>query len=248
MRHNRSNISYEFRSGLTPLCKNLLIIYATIYVLELVVKHWMNIPLVSYLMLWPVRLPDFHLWQIFTHPFIHDPSSPIAFLIDCVVLYFFVGPVESVIGTRRFLTLFYLAAFGGALCGMVFSGVSGFNAPFSGMMPSLLAVIVVFGFLNPEATILLMFVLPLKAKYLSYGTIVVTALMFLAKASPNGAFHLGGILCGYIYFKGPRNIINFNLLYLKYLEWKLKRKRSRFHVVDGFKDEKDKDNDKPTYH
>ncbi len=55
MRYNRSNISYEFRSGLTPLCKNLLIIYATIYVLELVVNNWMNIPLVSYLMLWAME-------------------------------------------------------------------------------------------------------------------------------------------------------------------------------------------------
>jgi hypothetical protein len=38
------------------------------------------------------------------------------------------------------------------------------------MMPSLLSLIVIFGLLSPEATILLMFILPIKAKYLSYGT------------------------------------------------------------------------------
>jgi len=35
------------------------------------------------------------------------------------------------------------------------------------------------------------------------------------------------------------------LIYLKYREWRLKRKRSRFKVIDG---DKYKDNDKPTYH
>ena len=60
-----------------------------------------------------------------------------------------------------------------------------------------------------------------------------------------GQFHLGGILLGYIYFKGPRTIFDPNLIYTKYLEWQLKRKRSRFKVLDG---NKKKDDDKPTYH
>ena len=34
-------------------------------------------------------------------------------------------------------------------------------------------------------------------------------------------------------------------VYTKYLEWQLKRKRSRFKVLDG---NKKKDDDKPTYH
>jgi hypothetical protein len=70
-------------------------------------------------------------------------------------------------------------------------------------------------------------------------------LTFLAKANPHGAFHFGGIIFGYIYFKGPRNIFDPNLIYTKYLEWQLKRKRSRFKVLDG---NKKKDDDKPTYH
>ncbi|HHC25004.1 MAG TPA: hypothetical protein ENK58_06270, partial [Desulfobacterales bacterium] len=83
----RTRISHGFGSGLSPLGKKLLIIYGTIYVLELLSEHWFGIPLVSMLMLWPLSLPDFHFWQIFTHPFIHDPLSPVAFLINCLVFY-----------------------------------------------------------------------------------------------------------------------------------------------------------------
>jgi len=112
------------------------------------------------------------------------------------------------------------------------------------MMPSILAMVVVFGLLNPEATILLMFILPVKAKYLSYGTILITTLTFLAKANPHGAYHLGGILFGYCYFKGPW-FLNPNTIYLMYLQWKLKKAKSKFKVIDG---ESNKDNDKPTLH
>jgi len=239
-------MSYQFGSRLTLLGKRLLLLYGIIYVLELLFEHWFKIPLVSLLFLYPFSNPDFHMWQIFSHPFIHDPRSPLSFLISLIVFYFFIAPVENYFGPKRFIIFFYTSALGGFLCGFALSGVGGFNAPFSGMMPSLLSLIVTFGFLNPEATILLMFVLPIKAKYLSYGTIIVSSLTFLAKANPYGAYHLGGILFGYLYFKGFGNLLNTNVLYLKYLEWQLKKRRSRFTVIDGYKGKGDKD--KPTYH
>jgi len=239
-------MSYGFGSGLTPLGKKLVIIYGSIYVAELIFEHWLNIPIVSFLMLRPFDDGNFHFWQILTHPFIHDPAAPLSFLIDCLILYFFIGPVEAVLGSKRFLMLFYFSALGGALCGLIMGGVSGFYAPFSGMMPSLLSIIVIFGLLNPDGTILLMFVLPLKAKYLSYGTVLITVLTFLAKANPYGAYHLGGMLFGYICFKGPGNVFDPDALYLRYLQWQFRRRKSRFSVIDGGKDKDDKD--KPTYH
>ncbi len=246
MRPNRTEMSYGFGSRLTTLGKRLLLIYGIIYVAELLLEHWFRIPVVSVIQLYPLRHSHFHFWQLFTHPFIHDPQNPISFLLSCLVFYFFAGSVESAFGPRRFLILFYTSALGGALCGLAFSSVPGFNAPFLGMLPSLLSLIVIFGLLNPEATILLMFILPVKAKYLSSGTIIITFLTFLAKANPHGAYHLGGILFGYLYFRGLGRFLK--LLYLKYLEWELKKKRSRFKVVDGYKDKEDKDENKPTYH
>ena len=245
MNPQQYKLSYGFSSGITRWGKNLLVLYCTIYVVELLCEHWLEIPLVGHLKLFPFADPGFRFWQILSHPFIHDPNSPVAFLLNCLVFYFFAASVENALSTRRFLVLFFVSAAGGALCGLLFSTVSGFSAPFMGMMPSLLSLVVVFGLMNPEATILLMFILPIKAKYLSYGTILITFLTFLAKANPYGAYHLGGILFGLIYFKGPRNVFDPNLIYLKYLQWQFKRKKDRFKVIDG---DRKKDNDKPTFH
>lgn len=246
MNTQRMRPSLSFGTNLTGLGKKLLVVYVTIYIMELLSEHWFNIPVVSFLQLYPFKLESFHFWQIMTHPFIHNPYSPLIFAIGCVVFYFFAAPVETAFGGKRFLTLFYGSALGGALLGLGFSSISGLSAPFSGMMPSLLSLVVVFGLLNPEATILLMFVLPIKAKYLSYGTIGITLLTFLAKANPHGAYHLGGILFGYIYLRGPRTLFDPGMIRLKYLEWQLKRKRARFHLLDG--DQKKDDDNTPTYH
>jgi len=242
---NRMRSSFGFGTRLTKLGKRLLILYAAVYIAELLLEHWLHIPATAWLQLYPPAGEGFHLWQIVTHPFIHNPQAPLGFLINCLVLYFFAAPVEFALGSGRFLALFYLSALGAALAGMALSGVAGFNAPFMGMLPSLLALIVVFGLLNPEATILLMFILPVKAKYISYGTAGIALLTFLAKANPHGAYHLGGIFCGWAYFKAPGTRLDPRLLYLKYLQWRLDRRKSRFTVIDG---EKGKDDDKPTYH
>jgi membrane associated rhomboid family serine protease len=246
MRFGNANVSHGFGSSLTRTGKKLLLIYGAIYVLELFLEHWLHKPVVSLLQLYPLASPNFQVWQLITHPLIHDPSSPITFLISCIVFYFFSGPVENAFGTKRFLALFYLSAMAGALCGLCFSVVGGFNSPFLGMMPSLLSMIVVFGLLNPDATILLMFVLPIKAKYLSYGTLIVTALTFLAKANPHGAYHLGGILFGYLYLKGIGNLLDLKMIYLKLRVWHLKKQRPDLRIVgehDGEGGER-----KPTYH
>jgi membrane associated rhomboid family serine protease len=233
-----------FGVSLTQTGKTMLIGYVVIYILELVFEHWLAVPLYGWLALGPLNSGLFHVWQLVTHPFIHNPGAPFGFLINCLIFYFFAGTVESALGTRRFIKLYCTAALGGMVIGLLFSALSAFSTPFSGMMPSLLSLIVVFGLLQPEATILLMFVLPVKAKFISYGTIAVTALTFLAKANPHGAYHLGGILLAYLYFRPPGHLLNPNWWRWKYYERTQQKRRSRFTVIDG----KNDDDDTPTIH
>jgi len=247
MRPDSARVTIQFGSGLTRIGKIMLLIYGIIYVLELLFEHWFHVPVVHSLVLFPLGHPLFRVWQLVTHPFLHDPGTPLSFLITCVVFYFFAAPVERALGSRGFLFLFYVSALGAVILGVPFNALAGFKAPFSGMLPSLLSLIVIFGLLNPEATILLMFVLPIKAKYMSYGTVIITLLTFLAKVNPHGAFHLGGILLGYLVFRGPGDLPNPKHLYDRYLLWRIRRKRGRFTVIDGSKG-RDKESDGPTIH
>jgi len=133
---NRMRSSFGFGSRLTRVGKRLLIVYTAIYVAELLLEHWLHIPVVAFLQIYPPAADSFHIWQIVTHPFIHNPQAPLGFLINGLVLYFFAAPVEFALGTGRFLVLFYLSALGAALAGMALSGVPGFQAPFMGMLPA----------------------------------------------------------------------------------------------------------------
>ena len=241
--YNRK-IVFGMGNQLSPLSKKMLILYTCVYVVELFSEHWLHIPIVSFL--WFDPFGHFGAWQIFSHPFIHDPKSPIAFLIDLLVLYFFLNPVERAIGSKRFLILFYISAIGGVIVGFLLSWLAGFTMPFMGMTPSLLSIIVVFGLLNPEATVLFMFVLPIKAKYISYGTVVVTLLTYIAKANTSGGYHLGGMLFGYLYLNYLKWGSLTGWIMMRYSEWSIRRKRTRFRVIDG---EKNKNgNDRPTIH
>ncbi|MBC2745062.1 MAG: rhomboid family intramembrane serine protease [Desulfosarcina sp.] len=234
-----------FGSSLTPVGKIMLIVYATVYVLELIGEQWLGIPIYQWLALSPLKSGYFHIWQGVTHPIIHDPGAPIGFLINCLVFYFFAGTIESALGTRAFLRLYIITALGGAAAGLIFSGLTSFSVPCAGMMPSLLALIVVFGLLQPEATIMLMFVLPIKAKYISYGTTIVTALTFLAQTNVHGAYHLGGIGLAWLYFRAPTRWLDANWWRWKHVEYSQKKRRSKFTVING----KNKDgDDKPTIH
>ena len=76
---------------------------------------------------------------------------------------------------------------------------------------------VVFGLIHSESTILLMFILPIKAKYISFGTVIVTALTFLARTNVHGAYHLGGIVLAWLYFRSPTQWLDSN-----WWRWKIR--------------------------
>ncbi len=233
-----------FGRSLTPVGKIMLIVYAAVYVLELIGEQWLGMPIYQWLALSPMKSGNFHIWQAVTHPVIHDPGAPIGFLINCLVFYFFAGTIESTLGTRGFMRLYIIAALGGAAAGLIFGGLSSFGVPCAGMMPSLLALIIVFGLLQPEATILLLFVLPIKAKYISYGTTIVTALTFLAQTNVHGAYHLGGIGLAWLYFRAPTRWLDANWWRWKHVESTQNKRRAKFTVIEGKKN----DDDKPTIH
>ncbi len=234
-----------FGSSLTPVGKIMLIVYAAVYVLELIAEHWLEIPIYQWLALSPLKSGYFYIWQAVTHPVIHDPGAPIGFLINCLVFFFFAGTIESALGARGFLRLYIIAALGGASACLIFGGLSSFGVPCAGMMPSLLALIVVFGLLQPEATILLMFVLPIKAKYISYGTTIITALTFLAQTNVHGAYHLGGIGLAWLYFRAPTRWFDTDWWRRKSDATSRKKRRARFTVISGKGND---DEDKPTIH
>ena len=130
--------TFGFGSSLTPVGKTMLIIYAVVYVAELIGQRWLGIPIFQTLALSAPNSGQFQIWQLMTHPFIHDPGAPIGFLINCLVFYFFAGTIESALGTRGFLQLYIIAALGGAVACLLFGSMVSIGVPCAGMLPSLI--------------------------------------------------------------------------------------------------------------
>ncbi len=180
-----------------------------------------------------------------------------------LMLYFFSAPVERYFGTRRFVTVWVIASLGGALLGQLLSRFEGLDANplypqltsyegFVGPMPALMALIVLFGLVNKDARILLMMMLPVRAVWVSIITALTALLALLSKSYFGAGYWCGGIVVGFLFYRGWLNLFDFRWLLLKAKEQQLKRKLSRFTVIEGGRDRNDSDDsdgpDGPVYH
>jgi membrane associated rhomboid family serine protease len=120
---------------------------------------------------WPITplwFRSLHFWQPLTYPFVHTQFLPLLF--DGLVLYFFGGSLERAWGMGRFLVFFFASAVLAGAVLMLFSANSG--PVLMGFGPGIwLTVIVGFATMNPYATIYVMMVLPVQARWIAWFTI-----------------------------------------------------------------------------
>ncbi len=250
----------------TPLTRFLLWLYGGVWLALVLLTNWMpaswsRVPIATgefgdatYFSLWQLLLlyppgdggvagPGFHLWQLVTAHFVHAPGAVISVVLNLLMLVFFVGPVENMLGRRRFGVVWVATAVGASLGAVLFGLVQGSVVPGSGIGPGIITLVVVFCALMPEATINLFFLLPLKAKYIGWFTAGLTVLYALA-APQSGGYEVGGLALGYAAWRwgddvSPRRIR------LKLKARKIQKKISKFEVIDGGGSGKD---DPPIYH
>jgi membrane associated rhomboid family serine protease len=151
------------------------------------------------LVLRPSDVLNGFVWQPFTYMWLHADFWHI--FGNMLALYFFGPEVERLWGTRKFVR-FYLA------CG---AGAAAFIVPFNiiyeggmvgtvGASAAVYGVLMAFAYYFPNRLVLLMFVIPIKVKYLAWAYIILT-LVLLRDTMTNPGLggnishigHLGGI-------------------------------------------------------
>jgi membrane associated rhomboid family serine protease len=138
-------------------------------------------------------------WQLITHAFLHGNIWHLLF--NMAGLWFAGRIVERVIGTGRFLALYFACAVAGGLAQLLLEGGRSLLLGASG---AVCGVILAFATIFPEAQIvmLLFFVIPLRlrAKYLAWGLMGSSLLFFFIGFEPwiGHAAHLGGCIAGYL--------------------------------------------------
>ena len=147
--------------------------------------------------------------------------------------------LERIWGQRFFLNYFFLCGIGAGIVVALLSSSS--LVPTIGASGALYGVLLAYGLLFPNRQILLWFVLPIRAKHfvLFIGAIAFYSTLTLPGSGISHLAHLSGLLIGYLYLRGWGHV---RRLHKRYLEWKLKRLKKRFRVIDGGDDQ-----DKPPY-
>ncbi len=217
----------------TPLSKAVLIALVSIYVLQLVAETWLGLPVLRTFGWLPFQ-GGFQPWQPFTAFALN--GSPMRAFFDWLFIFFILPAVEPMFSLerlKRFAVFTYLGSivFGFA---MLLLGAVHIRGAWFGIEPLLAGLLVLFGLSRPNATILLMFIIPIKAAWVAWGSGLLCLLNVLSGRDLGSAMWLAGWLCGYVWLRGGiMPALRKTLLRFKHQQ--LKKKLSRFDVIEGGK-------------
>ena len=119
--------------------------------------------LLSAFALWPVG-HGFWPWQVGTYAFLHGSFGHLFF--NMLGLWMFGSELEHVWGQKRFIQFYTASVIAAALTQLVVNALLGSIAPTVGASGGLFGLLLAYAMLFPNRTILLFFVIPMKAKWL----------------------------------------------------------------------------------
>ena len=205
MRYTERTLQFGFGGGLSPMVRTLIIINATVWVLQQFTKTY----LVDLFALHPIAVvQDYTVWQLVTYMFLHANFFHLFF--NMFVLFMFGGEVERALGSRRFLRYYILTGIGGGFFQLLAN--LGLPSIILGASGAVYGVLMAFGLLFPNriVTLLLFFILPvqLKAKtlvaiFLGISLVLGFQSELFGTTDRTAHFaHLGGAFIGFVLLRG----------------------------------------------
>jgi membrane associated rhomboid family serine protease len=231
MRYDTRYRSFNSYSGyFPPGVKWLLISNVALFLLmyiggSSVAQHLLMLSLVPAMV-----LKYFAVWQLATYMFLHGGIDHILF--NMLALWMFGATLEQEWGTRRFLKYYFICGIGAGICDVTLNGLMGnWGTHTIGASGAIFGLLLAFGVLYPNQTVLFSFIFPMKAKYM---VMIVGAIAFLGALHVNTGVsdiaHLGGMAFGYAYLKMRFIRIDLGYFSREYNAWKLRRAKKRFQV------------------
>jgi membrane associated rhomboid family serine protease len=174
----------------------------------------------------------FAVWQLATYLFLHGGVWHLVF--NMLTLWMFGTPLERDWGTRRFLKYYFICGIGAGVCDVLLSAAIGnWHTSTIGASGAIYGLLLAFGVCYPEQIVLMLFLFPLKAKYMVmiYAAIELWMSTGVNTGVSNIA-HLGGMVVGFVYLKSrlPRMRLNLPDWRGAYRQWKLRRAKRKFQV------------------
>lgn len=156
--------------------------------------------------LWPVasplypQAPAFQLWQLLTYGFLHGSLTHLVF--NMFALYMFGGPIEGLLGPRRYLVYYLACVVGAAVTQLVvLVNMERPPVPTVGASGGVFGLLLAFGMAFPRQKIMLIFP-PIPMQAWLFVTLYGLLELYLGvTGSGQGVAHfahLGGMAAGYV--------------------------------------------------
>lgn len=224
----------SFGGMMTPGVKMLLILNLSFFALRFLAILLANTDPFVYLGLRPIDvLHVFGVYQLLTYMFVHSTGIS-HILFNMLALWMFGRDIERTWGTRRFLQYYFLCGIGAGVC-IVFGNViyGTLDTRTIGASGAVYGILLAYGMLFPDATVLFSFLFPMKAKYfvMIIGAIAFYSSLGAAGSGVSHVAHLGGMVFGYFYIKSNVGRIDFAASFRRsYEDWKMQRAKRKFQV------------------
>jgi len=177
----------------------------------------------------------YQVWELVTYMFLH--TGMLNILWNMLALWMFGAELERLWGTARFLRFYFTC---GMIAGIVFIVAAYMfhaqNEMALGSNGAVYGILIAYGLMFPDQTMLFGFLIPMKSKYF---VMIIGAIVFLqsymATVGGQGGVaviaSLGGLAAGYLLLRGNRLRSQIRQPVIAGLkEWKLRRAKKKFEV------------------
>lgn len=177
---------------LPPVTKVLMLACVAGFCLNLFV------PLASWFALWPLTSGQFMPWQVLSYAFLHGDTLHLFF--NMLGLWMFGAELEQLWGSRRYAQYLLAAVVVAAVTQLLITLLAGSPVPTVGASGALFGLLLAFGMLFPNRTIMPLFPpIPMKARnfVILFGGIELLLGVWGGSGIAHFA-HLGGMLGGWL--------------------------------------------------
>lgn len=164
-------------------------------------------------------------WTIITYAFVHDWSGVFHILFNMLFLYWFGKLFVEYLGSDKLIAVYFLGAFAGAVAYLIVYNVIPFyvdRIPSGGMIgasAAVYAIVVATATLLPDYTFFLLFLGPVRIKYIAGFYIIVSFLGSVGSNAGGNIAHLGGALIGFLYIKQLQAGVNWGSWITATIDW-----------------------------
>jgi membrane associated rhomboid family serine protease len=183
------------------------------------------------------------VWELATYLFVHSPTDLMHILFNMLTVWMFGVDLERRWGTRAFTRYYFITGIGAGVS-MILVALLPFEAtratldvPTIGASGSVYGLLVAWAIIFPTRQILFMLIFPLRARAYCWlmGTIAFASAVAATRSTVANVAHLGGLVVGWLYLKGPKNLeLDFRYRLTK---WRMARMRKKFNVHKGGNDD-----------